>query len=88
MSSSSYAMYVYYYYFGHLLSLSGAYLIPAGGEDGVDFESGAGATKTTVSHADITGKRKAPSAQCNPKTKSAFKTTHSAGMYVCMYVCM
>ena len=78
-----------YYYFGHLLSLSGAYLIPTGDEDDVDFESGAGASKkTAVSHTDNTGdrKRKASFAQNNSKTKSAYKTKHSGGMYVCMYV--
>jgi hypothetical protein len=80
----------------HLLSLSGAYLIPAGHEDGVDFESGAGALKkTTVSHAKNTGSRKRilrkkPSAQDNSKTEPAFKPTGSEGMYACMYkyVCM
>ena len=75
-------MYVYYY-FGHLLSLLGAYLIPAGHEDGVDFESGAAASKTTVSHAKNTGSQKRR--KLSSKTESAFKTTRSAGMY---YVCM
>ena len=67
----------------HLLSLSGAYLIPAGHEDGVDFESGAAASKATVSHAKNTGSQKRR--KLSSKTESAFKTTRSAGMY---YVCM